>query len=294
MMATKASSSWLFSDDEVRDVVKMNEKLMGIDPVSLRALIRKLANQIDMGMQCWVLRPEKDRRTPEKARSLLRVALETWVERGYATDKKDIKYAYDRLRRGDEFEKSLTYELSTPHAPFSESDLRAVQKVIFERRSIRRFSTRDVPDELIDKVLEAGIWAPCAFNMQAWRFIVIKSAEIGKLFIQPLATAAPVRIVAALDERPYKFVKDGELPSGAYIDLGLALQNMLLVAHALGLGACIGTFVGEQDTIKRELKVPDYVRLVTYFPLGWPEDEPATTPRMELEAVASREKWQGD
>ena len=282
------------SSDDSRDEAGMRESLNRMDSISLRALIHKSANQIDTGIQCYALRPEESRRIPEKTRNVLRAAIDVWEKKGYALDKEDIKYAYDNLRRGDELEKGSAYKLSAPHAPFDKSDLTAVERAIVDRRSVRRFSSKDVPDELIDKVIEAGTRAPSTFSLQGCRFIVIKRAEIGKLFVQPHAWGAPVRIVAGLDRRPYELIRSGELPINAYLDLGTAIQNMLLMAHALGLGTCFGTFIRELDAIRRELKVPDHVQIVTYFVLGWPEDYPTTVPRMELEEFVSREKWQGD
>jgi len=94
--------------------------------------------------------------------------------------------------------------------------------------------------------------------MQACRFIIVKKAEIRRLFRQP--RAAPVIIVAGLDERPYEFIKSNELPYNPYLDLGAAIQNMLLMACALSLGTCFGSFVGELDSIRRVLKVLDYIR----------------------------------
>jgi nitroreductase len=284
----------MFGDD-IKDEAEMRDRLMEIDPVSLRAVIHQSSNLIDVGLQCYALRPKEDRRPPEKARSTLRIALKTWEKRGFAIDEEDIKYAHDAVRRGDEFEKSLTYELSLPHSPFGESDLKAVQRIIVERRSIRRFSAKEVPDDIIDKVIWAGIWAPSTYSLQGCRFIVVMNAEIGKLFMQPIAWGAPVIIVACLDRRPYRLIiEKGELPYGAYLDLGIAVQNMSLMAHALGLGSCIGTFIAERDVISRELNVPENMQVVTYLVLGWPEDAPTTVPRMRMEEFVSREKWQGD
>jgi len=274
-----------FSD---KDLMKMEEDLMKMDPVSQRALIRQSAHQIDRGIQCYIIRPEYIRRTPQKARSVLRIALKTWERKGYDIGEPDIKYAYDALRRGDEFARSPIYHPPPPHPAFSESDLEVVERAIFERRSIRRFSDRDVSDDLLDKVLKAGTWAPCACSLQASRFIVVKEAATKELFIQPWA--APVLIVAGVDERPYQFIDPGYSP---YLDLGAAIQNMLLMAHAFGLGTCWGTFIGELDLIRRKLEVPDYIKIITYVVLGWPEDNPTTVPRMTLMEFVSRERWSG-
>lgn len=271
----------VFSDDEVRDVVKMRERLIAMDAVSLRALIRQSTHQIDNGSQRFVLSPEETRVRMERARSVLKTALGVYKARGYNINKSDIKYAYSALRRGDEFAKTPIYRDSLPDAPFGESDLTVVERLITGRRSVRRFSNEDVAADLIDRVLEAATWAPCACSLQGCRFIVIKNAETKKLFAQPWA--APVIIVGGFDERPYELIKGNELPYNPYLDLGAAMQNMLLMAYALGLGTCIGTFSGELNSIRRKLEVPDDIKIITYFVLGWPDDKPTTVPRMELE-----------
>lgn len=277
-----------FSD---KDLENITEYLTGMDYVRLRALIRQSAHVIDLGMQNYALRPEETRRVPKRARSMLRHALGTWEKRGYRIDSEDIKYAYEALRRGDEFEMTLTYHPSPSHVPFSESDLKAVESAIFGRRSIRRFSHIDVADDLLSRILEAAIWAPNDCSLQACRFIVVKEAETKKLLLQPWARTSPVVITVGVDERLYEFTKGNELAYNPYLDIGLAIQNMFLMAHALGLGACICTFTGELDSIRRKLKVPEYIQLITCVGLGWPEDEPTAVPRMELEEFVSREKW---
>jgi nitroreductase len=64
------------------------------------------------------------------------------------------------------------------------------------------------------------------------------------------------------------------------------MQNMLLMAHALGLGAVWLTFVGnQQQAIRQRFRIPDYIDIVSYISIGWPAIEPLPPGRMELEAV---------
>lgn len=265
--------------------------LMKMDTVTLRALIRQCAHTIDSGLQRYCLRPEVSRKVPDRARNLLRECLRVWDKRGYQRNKADIIYAYDATRRGDEFAQTLTYRPSPAPAPFCESDSRALEKAIQDRRSIRLFSDRAVPDELLDKVLGAAMWAPNTCSLSGVRFVVLKKEENRNLIVQ--VWRAPVIIVGGFDERPYRFVKDNELPYNPMLDVGAAIQNMLLTAHALGLGAAWATFMGELSTIRRELAVPDYIKLITYVVMGWPADNPSTVPRMEVGEVVYRETCSG-
>lgn len=278
-----------FTDEELKDITRVERQLMEMNPVSLRALIRQSSHRIDNGTQRYIFAPDETRPRLVNATSVLRLTLKEWSRRGYGIDKRDIRYAYDALNRGDEFNKTLKYKSSPPHEPYAESDLKVVERLIHERRSIRRFRNVDVPDELINKVIEAGTWAPCACCLQGSRFIVVKEASVRKMIVLPWA--APVIIIAGFDERPYEYLKNAEVPVHSYLDLGAAIQTMLLMAYALGLGAGWASFASELKQIRQALEVPDHIRLITYIGLGWPDDEPTTVPRMELEEYVSRERW---
>lgn len=271
---------WLFSE-AVNDQANLRQRLLEMDGVSLRALIRQCAHQIDNGSQRYVLSPEQTKARMARARTVLRAALSVYDEEGYSTTGADVRYAREALRRGDDFEKTPVYTAATPGPAFSPADLKAVERAITGRRSVRRFAEKEVPEELVERVLEAATWAPCACSLQAVRFAVLKDAGARKLIAQPWSS--PVIILAGFDERPYEFIKGNEVSFNSYIDVGAAVQNLLLMDHALGLGACVGTFSGELGLIRRELKVPDYVQLITYIALGWPDDRPETVPRAEMD-----------
>jgi nitroreductase len=111
-------------------------------------------------------------------------------------------------------------------------------EAIRSRRSIRRFKSDEVPDNLIVKILEAARWAPSWQNNQCWEFIVVKDRElikqltkgnVGKIF------NAPIYIVACAE--PAKSGKRDDIEY--YIaDVANALENLLLAATAEGLGTC--------------------------------------------------------
>ncbi len=283
-----------FTDEELKDVERTNKQLMEMDPTVLRALIRQCSHRIDNGIQRYFLNPEETVKRMGGAIGMMRAALSAWEKRGYEVDKPDIKYAYDALKRGGQFASTPVYHPSPPHAPFSERDLKVVEKVIFERRAVRRFSDRDVPDDVLNKVFEAAIHAPCACCFQGVRFIVIREAEKRKLIGQPWAS--PVIIMAGVDKRPYQeFLGKAERGYNRLVDVGVAVQNLLLMAHALGLGTCIATYIDEPevDVLRRELEIPEYIEIVTYIVLGWPADEPTTVPRMEVGEFVSINRWSG-
>ena len=282
----------IFTDDELKDEKKIDETLAEMDAVTLRALIRNKSHNVDNQMQRYFLSAERTEIVLPNTTKTLRFALTAWEKRGYETDKEDIEYGYHALRRADEFSRNPVYHEIPPDEPFKKSEVKALEKAIFGRKSVRRFSDKDVPDDLLNKVLEAGFWAPCACSVQGCRFIVVKDPETKKIILQPWA--APVLVIGCMDDRCYKLIEGAELPNSPILDLALAFGNMHLMAHALGLGMTIGTFVGEIAALSRALEVPDYIKPLSYFNLGWPTDNPTRVPRMELEGYVSREKWTGE
>jgi len=154
-----------------------------------------------------------------------------------------------------------------------------VLEAIFTRRSIRRFEPRPVPDDLLRKVLEAGIWAPSGMNNQPWRFVVIKDAkakeDLSKLtHYSHIVKGAAVLVALFLDHRAsYDYVKDVQA-------CGACLENMLLAAHALGLGGVwIGEILKAKDRVRELLGVPDACELMAVVALGYPAERPTGTRR---------------
>jgi nitroreductase len=189
-------------------------------------------------------------------------------------------------------------------------------EAIKNRRSIRRYTSDPVDDKKIEAILEAGRWAPSWSNTQCWRFIVVRDPEIkaklaGTLLkfkrldkemdnpaINILNTVPVVIVVCA------EMDKTGGPPGsggggGVFItdkgdwfmfDTALAVQNMVLAAHGLGLGTVI---LGTIDAAKAEkvLDVPKGYRVVTLFPVGVPTQEGKAPPRKELSEIAFKDRW---
>ena len=154
--------------------------------------------------------------------------------------------------------------------------------IIKSRRSVRKFSSEPVPDELIETVLEAGRWAPSGLNNQPWRFAVIKDASlrqaISELTHYPkIVLAAQVLIAVFLDaEKSYHREKDIQAT-------GACLQNMLLEAHSLGLGAVwLGEIIRSNDQIKAILGLAGELDLMAVVALGHPDEKPKIVKRKPL------------
>ena len=176
------------------------------------------------------------------------------------------------------------------------------QEAIITRRSIRHYTADPVGDATLDKVLEAARWAPSWANVQPCRYIVVRDsaakerlAEMaGKNPSTQAIRTAPVVIVACAELGVSGFY-DGQAMSDEgdwhMYDTGVAMQNLALAAHALGLGT---VHVGLNFDTKRAaeiLGIPDTFRAVVMTPLGYPARTGNAPPRKELSELAFAEKW---
>jgi len=160
-----------------------------------------------------------------------------------------------------------------------------VFEAIRKRRSIRKYLDKDVPDELIKKILDAARWAPSAKNSQPWEFIIVKDKEKIRKFAeikkQEWIKTAPVLIFVVANPRVHKIYYA--------IDCARATQNACLAAFALGLGTCIINCY-ELSEVKKMLNIPDDLILVEAFSLGWPAESP-TKSRKPLEDIVYEEEY---
>ena len=146
-----------------------------------------------------------------------------------------------------------------------------LEEAIKNRRSIRKFKDKSVPREVILKLLDAAQWAPSACNKQLWKFILIESDEIKDEVVKrsganSLIKRAPVAI-CVLYQGGYSINKLSSYQSAA-----AAIQNMLLAAHANGLGGVWLTGIGNTLEIKRVLNVPHAYEVIALVVLGYPEE----------------------
>ncbi len=161
-------------------------------------------------------------------------------------------------------------------------------EAIRDRRSIRRYHRKDVPDEKLMQVLEAGRWAPSAHNSQPRKFIVVRIEKVRRELAQ-IATygsflaEAPVAIAVVIDPSSSNHpVEDG----------AAATQNMLLAAHAIGLASCwIGAYgSGYEERARQILGIPAGKRLLSLISLGYPAESGGSS-RVELGKLVCYERY---
>ena len=154
--------------------------------------------------------------------------------------------------------------------------------IITSRRSIRRFTPDPVPEDLVERVLEAGRWAPSGLNNQPWRFAIVRDREhireISKLtHYERVVLGAQVLIPVFIDTgKIYHREKDIQ-------GIGACLQNMLLEIHALGLGAVwLGEIIRSNLQVKEILGLGDELELMAVLAVGYPDETPKPIKRKAL------------
>ena len=167
-----------------------------------------------------------------------------------------------------------------------------MMEVIQERRSIRRYQDKDIPDDALARVLEAARWAPSWANTQPWEIVVVKEQNIKKRIQEAVSPRNPSSL--AIINAPVLLVICGRMKkSGFYnntyptkfgdwfmYDLGLATQNLCLAAHDSGLGTVIvGLF--DHDRVGEVIKIPADHEVVVLVPLGYPDHTPSPPKRRE-------------
>lgn len=172
----------------------------------------------------------------------------------------------------------------------------AVLEIIRNRCSVRQFKPEIIPDDILQKILEAARWAPSPFNTQPWEFIIIKNKETleaiskyarysGYLVDVPMAIAVVVPPVNI----KFSWVEGiGETRFAA----AMAVQNMMLAAWELGMGTCWVSI--ERDEVGKILGVPRTHFVLTVMPVGYPETVPKEHEeklRKKIEDAISYEKY---
>jgi len=171
------------------------------------------------------------------------------------------------------------------------------------RRSVRAYTQKQVPREVIDKCLEAARLAPSACNSQPWHFVVIDNPELvvktagmahdiimkGNCF----ALSAPV-IVAVVAEKPkITSMIGGFLKNKPFylIDIGIAVEHFCLQAAESGLGTCILGWFNEKG-VKNLIGIPSGKRIALLITVGWPESGASGLKvRKSIEEIRSFNRW---
>ena len=140
-----------------------------------------------------------------------------------------------------------------------------LQKAIFSRRTVRKFKKDPVPREIVEQIIDAARYAPSACNLQLWEFIAVDDPElIGQIAEETrFITLAPVAIFVTYS---HKYTRENL----AWVQsASAAVQNMMLMAHDLGLGGCWVDTLGNVGRIKRLLRLPEEQTVLALVLFGY-------------------------
>ena len=164
--------------------------------------------------------------------------------------------------------------------------------VMRSRRSVRQYQSNPLDDKTVARLLTAATWAPTAGNAQPWYFYIIRDeymlrkladAALGQIF---LAKAPMVIVVCADLERAREAYKKRGETLYCIQDCAAATQNILPMAHALGLGTCwVGAF--DEESVSTQLYLPKRHRPLSLVSVGWPAEQPQPPGRLALNRVFS-------
>lgn len=152
--------------------------------------------------------------------------------------------------------------------------------VVKNRKSVRQYASRKVPEDALARIMEAARLAPSWANKQCWRYVIVDDREIISRIAPAhiVAFGAPVMIVLCADpaESGRREGKDYYL-----VDAAISMEHLVLAATAEGLGTCWVAGRLEEAAVKQALAIPDHLRVVALTPLGFPaggiDGKPADT-----------------
>ena len=161
---------------------------------------------------------------------------------------------------------------------------------IYTRRSVRQFTDEPVSEGHLKEMIKAGTWAPSGLNNQPWRFVTVVDKDTrleiaGLTKYRKVIEGAQALIVVFVDKDVmYHDVKDHQA-------IGACIQNMLLAAHALGLGAVwLGEILKSADEVRTLLGLPESLDLMAVIAVGHPAKRDQKSNRKDIEEVILKEK----
>ncbi len=160
---------------------------------------------------------------------------------------------------------------------------------IYSRRSIRQYTGEPVDRDQLLEIIKAGTWAPSGLNNQPWRFVIVRNENIRRelasltRYHTVIETSSACIAVFIDREAMYHETKDHQ-------SMGACLQNMLLAAHALGLGAVwLGEILKNADAVRTLLTLPDKFDLMAVVAIGHPLKKEDRSTRKGLKEVLLKE-----
>lgn len=260
------------------------DDLLAMDVAALRAILHERTHHT-IEVQLYRVLQGRMVKPPNFGRQA-KAVLEVWQARALPTDTPDLQWCIQLIAIADQLNAGQPVHLDTEApSPFTDTELATVRKLLYERRSIRQFTDRPVPDALIREILRAGLMAPQGCNVGSTRFIVLRDPAEWRLVQSDIPLDHGVMILIGQDLRTYQALRfDHLVPQNLYFDAAAAADHMCLMAHALGLGACWLTHGEEtQQRIRAAFGLPVTFLTRCHLIIGWPDEAPIKSQRMRLD-----------
>jgi nitroreductase len=181
-------------------------------------------------------------------------------------------------------------------------------ELMMKRRSVRAFKNQEIPEPIVEKLLDVANNAPSGGNIQPLSIILVRSSEAKEKLSelaggQPWVKNAPLSMIFCLDF--YRIKKWAEMCQTdfrgnqalnhfliAYADLMVAAQNVVVLAEGFGLGSVyIGSIQHEIDELRKFFEIPEYALPMMVLSLGYPKSIPRTIPKLKKEMIIHHEKY---
>lgn len=175
---------------------------------------------------------------------------------------------------------------------------------IFERRSVRNFDDKEITDDVLYNILQAGTFAPSSGNMQPWEWIVVDDATLKELAVsctfsgfyakdaphQQWIKTAPIIVMICVNLKRTASRYDELAEKWVTIDTANAVQNMILTATENGIGSC---WVGgiDEERLKTIFNLPTYVKPLGLLPLGYTTEKVSPKHKMDPMWMTHRNRY---
>jgi len=161
-----------------------------------------------------------------------------------------------------------------------------IMAAIKTRRSVRTYNSKKIERPALERIIEAGIWAPTACNRQGFRFIIVTEQDLKKRLVESGAASfianAPAGVIVLYDNRTDNLEYSDHVQSAA-----AAIQNMLLAAHSMGIGSCWVCHLPRKDALREIFGIPKHLEPIAYVTLGYYDMAPKPSKRKIFDEVAS-------
>jgi nitroreductase len=260
------------------------DQLMSMKKDNLRAIFHERTHHT---IEVYIYRIlNGTQETPKDFGVVSEKLLDIWKERGFSIEPPDIKWCMKYIEAAKRMREGKDPKLEvTPWESFTEAETGTIERLILGRKSIRQFRSEPVPDNMIRKILKAGLYAPHGCNVGCTRFLVLRDPEEQRIVSSDIPIENCVMIVVLQELSMYQTLRfDKSVPQNLYFDAAAAADHICLMAHALGLGSCWLTHgVETQNKLRDHFNLSPTMTSRNHIIIGWPAEKTLKSERMSLD-----------